>query len=186
MNSTQTHLCPIERAGALDFSLRKVAHNPKKILKPYIKTEMTVLDVGCGPGFFTVEIAKMLNGKGKVIAADVQEGMLNIIRKKVKDTPLAQRIELHQSSFEHIGVVEKVDFVLAFYMVHEVRNQKAFLEELTSILKPEGRILIIEPKFHVTKAAFSRMVETAKAMGLTVVESPKVFFSRAIVLSTLP
>ena len=38
MNDTQTHLCPVERAGALDMSLRKIAHNPRKILKPYIKT----------------------------------------------------------------------------------------------------------------------------------------------------
>ena len=49
MNDTQTKLCPVERAGALDLSLRKVAHYPTKILKPYIKTGMTVLDVGCGP-----------------------------------------------------------------------------------------------------------------------------------------
>ena len=56
---------------------------------------MTVLYIGYVPGFFTVEIAKMLNGAGKVIAADVQEEMLNIIRKKVKGTSLEQTVELH-------------------------------------------------------------------------------------------
>ena len=42
------------------------------------------MTLGCGPGFFTVEIAKMLNGSGKVIAADIQDGMLEKLNKKIK------------------------------------------------------------------------------------------------------
>jgi len=178
----QNHICPVERAGALDGSLRKLMHNPQKILKPYIKAGMTVLDVGCGPGFFSVEIAKLLNGEGKVIAADVQKGMLNIIKEKIKGTDLEQRIELHQSDFERIGVVEKVDFVLAFWMIHEVINQEKFFDELTSILKTNGLMLIIEPKFHVTKTKFGTMMNKLKEIGFSTIESPKVFFSRAVVL----
>jgi ubiquinone/menaquinone biosynthesis C-methylase UbiE len=183
MNPNEQKICPVERAGQLDNSFRKWIQNPQKILKPYIKEGMTVLDIGCGPRFFTVEIAKMLNGSGKVIAADVQVGMLNIIREKMKGTPLEQRIELHQSDFESIGVVEKVDFTLAFWMVHEVRNQKKFFDDLTSIIKPNGLLLIIEPKFHVPKKKFRAMVDLIKEYGFTIDESPKVFFSRAIVLS---
>ena len=179
----QKHVCPAGMAGGLDSSIRKLLQNPQKILKPFIKEGMTVLDVGCGPGFFSVEIAKLLNGSGKVIAADVQEDMLNIIRKKITGTALEQRIELHQSNYDSIGVTEKVDFVLAFWMVHEVQNQKQFLEELTSILKPNGLMLIIEPKIHVPKKAFGTMVDMLKERGFTIVETPKVFFSRAIVLT---
>jgi ubiquinone/menaquinone biosynthesis C-methylase UbiE len=49
---------------------------------------MKVLDIGCGPGFFTIEIAKMLNGSGQVIAADMQEGMLCKVQQKVEGTGL--------------------------------------------------------------------------------------------------
>jgi len=181
-NEQNHQICQVERAGALDNGLRRLVQNPRKILNPFIREGMTVLDIGCGPGFFSVEIAKMLNGKGKVIAADAQEGMLNIIRGKIKGTPLEQRIELHQSSFDSIGVAEKVDFALAFYMVHEVRNQKKFVNELASILKPNGMMLIIEPKFHVSKNAFGSMVDMIKEIGFTVVDNPKVFMSRAIAL----
>jgi ubiquinone/menaquinone biosynthesis C-methylase UbiE len=181
-NKQTPYVCPVERAGALDSGLRKLVQNPYKILQPFIKEGMTVLDVGCGPGFFSVEIAKMLFGTGKVIAADVQQEMLDIIRKKIKGTPIEQRIELHKSDFDSIGVVEKVDFVLVFYMFHEVRNQKKFIEELASILKPDGLILIIEPKFHVSKKAFGAMVEMIKEIGFAVVKTPKVFFSRTVVL----
>ena len=180
MNTNERiHVCPVEGAGALDNSLRKLVQNPQKILKPYVKEGMTILDVGCGPGFFSVEIAKMLNGTGKVIAADAQGGMLDIIRRKIMGTPLEQRIELHQSSFESIGVTEKTDFILAFYMIHEVKDQKKFLEELASILKPDGTMLIIEPKFHVSKRAFGATVDSLKDIGFAVVDSTKMFFSRA-------
>ena len=176
----ETYICPVWGAGGLDNSFRKLLQNPQKILKPYIKDGMTVLDVGCGPGFFSVEIAKMLNGTGKVIAADIQDGMLNKIRKKIKGTDLEQRIELHKSDYDSIGVVEKVDFVLVFWMAHEVRNQKRFFEELKTILKPNGLILIIEPKIHVSKKAFNTMVDMLKESGFTIIEGPKVFFSRTI------
>lgn len=73
-------VCPVEKAGGLDNSIRRFLQNPEKILKPHINPGMTVLDMGCGPGFFTIEIAKLLNGSGKVIAADLQAGMLEIVR----------------------------------------------------------------------------------------------------------
>jgi ubiquinone/menaquinone biosynthesis C-methylase UbiE len=184
MNTNQqNHLCPAWGAVGLDNSFRKWIQNPQKILKPYIKTGMTVLDVGCGPGFFSVEIAKMLNGSGKLIAADVQKAMLDKIRKKIKGTTLEQTVHLHKSDFESIGVVEKVDFVLTFWMVHEVRNRKKFLNELTSLLNPNGLIFIIEPKGHVSKKQFDAEIDLIKENGFTVVESPKVFFSRAVVLT---
>jgi len=176
---------PVERAAGLDNSFRKLVHNPQKILKPYIKAGMTVLDIGCGPGFFTVEIAKMLNDSGKVIAADVQEGMLEKLRKKIEGTVLEQRIVLHKSGYENIGIDEKVDLVLAFYMVHEVRNQKSFFEELISLLKPNGVIFIMEPKFEVTKAAFNEMVDSLKAFGFVATKSPKVFLSWTVVLENI-
>ncbi|MCD4808269.1 MAG: hypothetical protein K8R06_04975 [Methanosarcinales archaeon] len=52
MNEKNKHLCPVENAKGLDNIFRKLVQNPKKILKDYAKEGMTVLDVGCGPGFF--------------------------------------------------------------------------------------------------------------------------------------
>ena len=61
------HICPTWGAVGLDNLFRKLLHNPQRILKPFIKEGMTVLDIGCGPGFFSLEMAKMLHGTGKVI-----------------------------------------------------------------------------------------------------------------------
>jgi ubiquinone/menaquinone biosynthesis C-methylase UbiE len=182
-NKGHNIVCPPELAGSLDNSFRRIFQDPAKILQPYITEGIKVLDLGCGPGYFTTEIAKMLNGSGKVIAADLQKGMLDKVRKKIKGTPLEQRIELHKCEKNTIGISEAVDFILCFYMVHEVPDQNNLFMELKSILKPGGKIYIIEPKFHVSKKAFNEMIITLNTVGFDVVESPWVFFSRTALLN---
>ncbi|MDP4207237.1 MAG: class I SAM-dependent methyltransferase [Bacteroidota bacterium] len=179
----KNRICPVEKAGGLDNSIRRLLQNPHKILKPYIKKGMVVLDLGCGPGFFSVEIARLLMNSGEVIAADLQEGMLNIVRQKIKGTDLEQRIKLHKCQEESIGLTDKVDFILAFYMIHEVPDQNKLFRELKSILKPNGLIFIIEPKFHVPKQSFEQMIDKIKTIGLEIMDRPKIFFSRAVVLT---
>jgi ubiquinone/menaquinone biosynthesis C-methylase UbiE len=175
--------CPVELAGGLDNYFRRLLQNPGKILRPYIREGMTVLDVGCGPGFFSIEIAKMVKDSGKVIAADLQEGMLEKVRNKIRGTELEQRIEIHKCEDNKIGVTEHVDFVLVFYVIHEVSDQEKLLEEIKSILKPDGKIFIIEPKFHVSKKSFEAMVGRMINIGFEVIDSPKVFFSRTVLLT---
>ena len=174
-------ICPVEKSGGLDNSFRKLLQNPRKILEPFITSDMTVLDLGCGPGFFTVEIAELINS-GKVIAADLQEEMLEKVRQKIEGTEIQHKIALHKCQEKSIDLEEQVDFILAFYMIHEVPNQKQLFSELKSLLKPNGQIFIIEPKFHVSKKSFESMTNMATTLGFEIESSPKVFFSRAIVL----
>jgi len=181
-NDKDKRICPVEKAGGLDNSVRKLLQNPQRILKPYIHEGMTVLDLGCGPGVFSIEIAKLLGDSGNVIAADLQEGMLDKVLLKIKGTKLEQRIKLHKCREESIDLTTKVDFVLAFYMVHEVPDHDNLFSELKSILKPNGQLFIIEPKFHVSKKSFESMVDKAKGFGLEAKYSPPVFFSRTVVL----
>jgi ubiquinone/menaquinone biosynthesis C-methylase UbiE len=180
---TNSKICPVEKAGGLDNSVRRFLQNPQKLLKPFICEGMTVLDLGCGPGFFSIEIAKLLGNSGKVIAADLQNGMLEKVYKKIRGTDLEHRVELHKCQSDKIGVSEKVDFVLAFYMIHEVPDHDRLFGELKSILKPDGQLYIIEPKFHVTKKEFEKMVDNLKGIGFEIVDRPKVFFSRTVLLT---
>lgn len=182
-NEKSSRTCPVELAGGLDNSIRRLLQNPNKILNQYIKPGMTVLDLGCGPGFFSIEIANMLAGHGKVIAADLQTGMLEKLKNKIKGTESEQRIEIHKCGDTKIGVTERVDFILVFYVIHEVKNQDKLLEELKSILKPDGKIYIIEPKLHVSKTAFNAMIDRIIMTGFEVIDKPKVFFSRTVLLS---
>ena len=182
MGNGKNRVCPVEIAGGLDNRFRRWLQNPWKILSPYIKEGMTVLDLGCGPGFFSIDIAQMVGKSGRVIASDLQEGMLQKLRHKIQGTELEDRITLHKCQKNRIGVSENVDFVLAFYMVHEVPNQEEFFNEIGSILKPNGQVLIVEPPFHVSKKAFEETIRTAQGAGFTPAERPKVLLSKTVIL----
>ncbi len=157
-------------------------HNPDKILGGYIEKGQTVLDLGSGPGMFSLAMAKMVGEKGKVISVDIQEEMLQILRRKSERAGLKSRILLHKSRPAEIGLSEKVDFALAFYMVHEVPNKEGFLKEVASLLKTQGKFLIVEPKQHVSKPSFEETVGLAESAGMRLISRPKIFFSRAILL----
>lgn len=175
-------VCPVEIAGSLDNRIRKWLQKPQKMLQPFISEGMSVLDFGCGPGFFTIEMAKILFKNGKVFAADLQDGMLKIVNKKIKGTVLENTIVLHKCEKDKIGLQEKVDFIWAFYVIHEVPNHDRLFAELSSMLKHNGKLLIIEPKFHVSKKDFETMVDKLKKVDMQLIDTPKVTFSRAILL----
>ena len=175
-------VCPVEYAGGLESPVRKLLQDPEKILKGRIREGMVVLDLGCGPGYFTTVIARQVGKTGKVIAADLQQGMLDILKNKVKGTDIEERIELHKCEADKIGVTEKVDLVVAFFMVHEVPDKKKLLQELKSILKPGGSIYIVEYRMHPPVKAFNEMVKTASEVGLVEKERSSAIISRAIVL----
>lgn len=178
----KNRVCPVERAGILDNRFRRWLQNPLKILSPYINEGMTVLDFGCGPGYFTVAIAEMVGKSGRVIATDLQEEMLQKIKHKIHETELEDRITLHRCENNKIGLTEKIDFALAFYVVHELSDQEDFFKELESVLKPDGQALVVEPPFHVSKSAFLETIKKARNAGLKPVEGPKVLFNKTVIL----
>jgi len=182
VNNRNSRVCPVERAGSLDNKIRRWLQNPQKILGPYIEEGMTVLDLGCGPGFFSIDMAQLVGDSGRVIASDLQEGMLQKLREKIKGTKLEGRITLHKCEENKIGLSENVDFILAFYLVHEIPNQHEFFNEIESLLKPNGQIFIVEPPFHVSKSAFEETIRKAQNAGLTLIERPKVLLSKTAVL----
>jgi ubiquinone/menaquinone biosynthesis C-methylase UbiE len=182
MRSDKNRVCPVERAGHLDNRMRRWVQNPRKILGPYVREGITALDVGCGPGFFSIYMAEMVGESGNVIAADLQEGMLEKLRTKIKGTELEGRITLHKCQEEKISVLEGVDFVLLFYVVHEIEKKEEFFNEIVTILKPEGQVLIVEPPFHVSKTEFEEIVRKSREAGLKEVGRPKVFLSKTVLL----
>jgi ubiquinone/menaquinone biosynthesis C-methylase UbiE len=178
-------VCPWQQAWTLDNWVRRSLQNPDKIAGKYIKKGQTVLDLGCGPGMFSLAMARMVGEEGMVISVDLQEEMLQILRRKTEDAGLDNRIVLHKSGPDGIGVREKVDFALAFYMVHEVTDKVGFLREVALLLKPNGRFLIVEPKLHVSKSSFEETVEVAESTGLRLISRPKVLLSRAALLQAI-
>jgi ubiquinone/menaquinone biosynthesis C-methylase UbiE len=176
-------VCPPWLVKYFDSSLRLFVHNPEKLFGPYVGPGMTAVDVGCGGGFASLGLAGLVGGEGTVIAADLQPEMLDIVRRRVRRAGLSDRIRTHRCASDRIGVAGPVDFVLAFWMLHEVPDGAVFCAEVSAMLGPGGRFFVAEPLFHTTERDFSDMIEHAAAAGLIVLARPRVAFSRAVVFA---
>ncbi len=179
MEKTKPHICPVALAGPLASRCRRWVQNPAKILGPYLREGMTVLDFGCGPGFFTLEMARLVGPSGCVVACDLQSGMLDLIRRRLAGSGLESRVTLHQCQAERIGLALPLDFVLAFYILHELVNPRAFFQEIGALLKPGAQILAVEPPLHVSKKAFAAMLQTARDAGFSH-DPPRVFLNKTV------
>lgn len=175
------YTCPWWLLFTFDNPMRILMHNPNKILKPYVNPGNTVLDVGCGMGYFSLELARLVGPTGKVIAADLQPQMLAGLKKRAKNAGLQSIIQPHLCTPSKIGVAEPVDMIFAFWMVHEVSNRKTFLQELHSMLKPDGILLIVEPIIHVSRKNFEATLDLGCELGFIEVSHPRVAISRAVV-----
>lgn len=173
------HVYPWWLAYTFDNPLRWLIHRPRRLFDGLVGEGQTALDVGCGLGYFTVGLARMVGETGRVIAVDVQEGMLAGVRRRAGRAGVLDRVRLQQSRAERMGLTEPVDFALAFWMVHEVPDKEAFFDEVAGLLRPGGRFLMVEPKMHVSGAAFGEEVKMARAAGLRQAAGPKVAVSRA-------
>jgi ubiquinone/menaquinone biosynthesis C-methylase UbiE len=174
------HTCPWWLAYTFDNPVRGLFHDPAVLFRNLVKVGDTVVDIGCGLGHFSIGMARLVGASGKVIALDLQPEMVRRAAGRAEQRGMQQRIDFRVAEPERLGLSEPVDFVLAFWMVHEVRNQGALLSEVRSALKPTGRFLIAEPKGHVSAQRFEATVEKARAAGFAISDGPRVRLSRAV------
>ena len=176
------HVCPWWLAYTFDHRLRLWAHNPKKLFGKYIKPAMTVADLGCGLGFNTMGLAKLVGDAGHVVALDIQQKMLDGVMKRAKKVGVESRIETHLAGTNDLTLNIKAQFILAFYMVHEVPDQERFMKQVANNLSVDGRFMMVEPPFHVSKKGFDKSIARAESSGMVLEDRFKILFGRAAVL----
>lgn len=178
-------VCPWWIGYFLLIPWRRFIHNPKLILSPYVREGMMVLDVGPGMGYFTLELAQLVGPPGRVIGVDVQEKMLEKLRTRAQKAGLHGRITTVRASEQSLGLQEfagKIDFALAFAVVHEAADQAKLLEEIHRAMKPGALLLLVEPKGHVTRAAFEKTLAIAQNQGFNAAADVLIKQSHAAVL----
>lgn len=178
---TPGHICPWWLAYTFDNPLRRVFHKPEKIFAPYLKAGMTAVDIGCGMGYFSIGMAHLVGDKGKVIAVDLQQQMLDVLVERAGKAGVAQRIQTILCSNDDLKVTDMVDFVLAFWMVHETPDRKSFFRQVYDILTPGGKLIVAEPKLHVSKKDFSKTKSSAEKSGFSQGAAVSISLSHAAV-----
>ncbi len=181
----KTHVCPWWLGYLLLIPLRKYSQDPQRILSPYVRDGMTVLEVGPGMGYFSLTLAQLVGPHGKVICVDVQEKMLAKLRTRAQKAGVLDRITPIHTSEQSLLIKEyesKIDFTLALAVVHEVPDQDRLFEEINRSMKPGALLLFSEPKGHVTQEDFNKALAIAQATGFKVESHVEIHRSQSVLL----
>ncbi len=138
------HKFDAKKAGILDDPERVKILDPASILEKLELSGKTVLaDLGCGTGFFSIPAARRVK---KVFALDIQQEMLDFLRKKIKKEKITN-IEVILSGESSIPISDKsVDILLMANVFHELEDKFSLLKEVKRVLKMNGRLMIIDWK----------------------------------------
>ncbi|WP_319402399.1 class I SAM-dependent methyltransferase [uncultured Anaeromusa sp.] len=128
---------------------------------------MTVLDAGCGPGRVTLPLAKAVGAEGKVIAVDLQQGMLDVVQRKAQQEGLAI-IEFVQLPLgEGKLAAYQADRAVMAAVLGEITRQAAALQEVYAALKPGGVLAVAETIFDPHYQRKAHVLDLAQAAGFT-------------------
>jgi ubiquinone/menaquinone biosynthesis C-methylase UbiE len=180
------HTCPWWFGYFLLVPLRRLTQSPNRILRPFVREGMVVVEPGCGMGFFTLDLVRMVGPQGRVVAIDLQAKMLEGLRRRAARAGLEERIEIRLARPDLLGIDDlngQVDLVVAFYVVHEIREQAAFFAEIAGALKADGAVLVVEPPLHVSRAGFEASLAAAGGAGLRVARRPRIGPNKVAVLT---
>lgn len=178
-------VCPWWLGYLLASPLRRIFQNPMEILRPYVKQGMSVMDVGCGMGFFSLPMAELVGETGKVVCVDLQEKMIRGLISRAAKAGLADRIEARvcdRGSLDVSDLLHKYDFALLFALAHEVPDKEKLFSEVHNALKPAGRLLLAEPRGHVSKQDFRKTVFLAQGAGFELLRDLIIRRSHAVLM----
>ena len=131
------------RMMALYFKARDLFRNPLTILqKVDIRDGQTILDFGCGPGSYTIPVARLVGESGKVYALDIHPLAAKTIAKKAKKEGLNNVTTI--ISDRDTGLPDgNVDVTLLFDTIHSIEDKQSLLAELHRVMKPKGLLSIL-------------------------------------------
>jgi ubiquinone/menaquinone biosynthesis C-methylase UbiE len=162
------------------------------------------VDIGCGIGYFTISMARLVGPAGSVTAVDLQPEMLAGVERRAEKVGVRERIRLHQADASSLSLGDLrprsvqpgdlqpadlrsgggFDFALTFWMVHEVPDQPGLFRQIREVLRPGGHLLLVEPMVHVPRRAYITTVATAEQAGFVRERAVRVAFSRGGLFTT--
>jgi ubiquinone/menaquinone biosynthesis C-methylase UbiE len=135
---------PPKYAFTLLLPFRNIFLSPNKLIKRLdLREDFNVLEIGPGPGYFSVKVAKELK-KGKLVLADIQQEMLDYSRKRLNARNI-NNVEYKLCNGKTLDFDnESFDRVFMVTVIGEVDNKREYLKEIKRIIKDEGVLSISE------------------------------------------
>ena len=132
-------------AAWLDRPERETEEAPSKAIAALdIRPGSIVADVGAGSGYYTVRLSRVVGAAGRVVATDLQPGMLDIVRSKVAGERLTNVEVVQGRADDPVLPAGAFDLILMVDVYHELASPQVFVRKLKEALKPDGRLVLIE------------------------------------------
>lgn len=104
-----------------------------------------VLDLAGGTGDFSIRFSPIVGNSGQVVLADINEAMLQVARDRIIDKGLSSNIDVAQVNAEHLPFADNTfDCICIAYGLRNVTHKEAALQSMQRVLKPGGRVLVLE------------------------------------------
>ena len=135
----------VEGADWLDRSERDLEENPDRaidVLK--IEKGATVADVGAGSGYMTVKLSKKVGPQGKVYATDIQQGMLDLLNKRLTKSKITNVTTVLGTQDDPRLPPDALDLVIMVDVYHELSQPQIMLGKIRASLKSGGRLVLLE------------------------------------------
>lgn len=164
------HRFPVWAHRLLLNPVRRLTDPPEKLLSPHVTPGMTVLEPGCGLGWFTLPLARMVGPEGRVVAVEIEPRVLEGLKNRARKAGLLDRLDcrLADAALCLDDLAGQVDFAPLMNILHEIADLDGFLSGLARALKPGGTALVSEPKGPVDEDGFRAELDKAVRAGLTV------------------
>lgn len=140
------HPMPHQVAKVLDHPLRQRYRDVGETLGLFgIGAGMSVLDLGCGTGLFTIPAARMVGEMGRVHAVDLQSPLLEESRKRAEEAGIAERVSFyHAGAYQLPLETQSVDIAIVIATLGEIPDKLHAMLELYRVIRPGGRVCISE------------------------------------------
>jgi ubiquinone/menaquinone biosynthesis C-methylase UbiE len=143
-----------------------------------IEPGQTVCDMGCGNGFYSLQLAEMVGEKGQVIAVDIQREMLGYLRSRARIEGISNIKPLLGTPVDPRLEPNSVDLVFMVDVYHEFSHPEQMLKAIRESLKPKGRVALVEfreedpnvPIKPLHKMSKAQIMKEFPANGLKLVE----------------
>jgi len=157
-------------AWALIHPFRRLITNPFRLIKAAdVKEKMKVLELGCGPGYFTQALAQKVGKKGKIYAHDIQTEMITKAKNRSRNFKIKNNINFLHSNSTNLSLAdESIDLIFACNVFEEIDKQKQTsltTKELLRIAKPNTTLFVKEHAAYVGKKRIKRIYSQIKNEG---------------------
>ncbi len=167
-------------AGWLERPEREAEEAPARLLDALgLRPGMSVADIGAGSGYFTRRIARRIGPGGVVHAVEIQQEMLDILEKGMKEAELSNYRTVLGTVTDPGLEAESVDLALMVDVYHEFSHPHEMMLAIVRSLRPQGRVAFVEyrgedprvPIKPLHKMTRAQILKEAGAQGLELVES---------------